>query len=388
MSLIPIKIDRTSKPPPGTPLRTDGHWSTQGLAGAWVFNEGLGSSTFDGVRQDPATVKGSSGLAGGALRGDGSSVCAKTEKSIGFPGDYSFVFHVNYKSYILNQLIAELGPITDSTQGFLINGGTATNVYIQLAIRNGGSFSQIIIPILPLNTPSQIAFVVRSSIVANAGGITAYRNGAPVTGTYPTPHKAPGALAAQQLNFLSRNSTSLFANIDLNYFFAYSRAVLDSEISSLYNNPWQIYEPETIWFEVGEAAVFEGAFSGEVSILQSLSGQIGCGGGMTSEVGSAVYGLGGGIGGSAVFNAQLNSIVQSLGGQLGVVGTTASLVSTSADILGKLGISASLASELANIGARIVEIVIGDKIYRVVITTKTGSASVSTAAGRINVITQ
>lgn len=38
----PINRDWTVKPPLGTPLRTDGHWSVQGLVGCWLFNEGGG----------------------------------------------------------------------------------------------------------------------------------------------------------------------------------------------------------------------------------------------------------------------------------------------------------------------------------------------------------
>ena len=52
--LVPIRIDRTSKPPLGTPLRSDGHWSVQGLIGAWSFNEGAGSP-FNIVGNKPST---------------------------------------------------------------------------------------------------------------------------------------------------------------------------------------------------------------------------------------------------------------------------------------------------------------------------------------------
>lgn len=38
----PINRDWTTKPPLGTPLRADGHWSVQGLVGCWLFNEGAG----------------------------------------------------------------------------------------------------------------------------------------------------------------------------------------------------------------------------------------------------------------------------------------------------------------------------------------------------------
>lgn len=46
MALVPIRVDRTSKPPLGTPLRSDGHWSVQGIVGAWAFNEGSNSKTI------------------------------------------------------------------------------------------------------------------------------------------------------------------------------------------------------------------------------------------------------------------------------------------------------------------------------------------------------
>lgn len=42
-----VKKEWTTKPPLGTPLRTDGHWSVQRLVGAWVFNEGAGGIACD-----------------------------------------------------------------------------------------------------------------------------------------------------------------------------------------------------------------------------------------------------------------------------------------------------------------------------------------------------
>jgi len=53
---VPVRRDRTVKPPPGTPLRTDGHWSVQGLVGAWAFNEGAGNKVYTELTQKTTTV--------------------------------------------------------------------------------------------------------------------------------------------------------------------------------------------------------------------------------------------------------------------------------------------------------------------------------------------
>lgn len=48
----PINRDWTVKPPLGTPLRTDGHWSVQGLVGCWLFNEGAGNRALNLVTSE------------------------------------------------------------------------------------------------------------------------------------------------------------------------------------------------------------------------------------------------------------------------------------------------------------------------------------------------
>lgn len=52
----PINRDWTVKPPLGTPLRTDGHWSVQGLVGCWLFNEGAGGSCVNAVTGKKSVV--------------------------------------------------------------------------------------------------------------------------------------------------------------------------------------------------------------------------------------------------------------------------------------------------------------------------------------------
>lgn len=49
--LIPVWRDRTQKPPMGVSLRSDGHWSVQGLVGAWAFNEGAGQYVLNSADQ-------------------------------------------------------------------------------------------------------------------------------------------------------------------------------------------------------------------------------------------------------------------------------------------------------------------------------------------------
>lgn len=53
---VPIAQDWATKPPCGTPLRTDGHWSVQGLVGCWLFNEGGGNALHGLVGKDASLI--------------------------------------------------------------------------------------------------------------------------------------------------------------------------------------------------------------------------------------------------------------------------------------------------------------------------------------------
>lgn len=144
------------------------------------------------------------------------------------------------------------------------------------------------------------------------------------------------------------------------------------------------------WLEVLAigGAVIEGAFSGEISIVQALSGQLGCGGGMSATAGSAECYGGGVEGKQGHIDANLAAIVQAL---FGNAGNSAVFSSQIADVLqamsGKQGVTGQLASELDDIGAHLIEIVIGGKIHRIVISARTGAAVILTKTGHINITT-
>lgn len=61
----PINRDWTTKPPLGTPLRTDGHWSVQGLVGCWLFNEGAGGNARSLTDNKTAAISGAVWTEGG-----------------------------------------------------------------------------------------------------------------------------------------------------------------------------------------------------------------------------------------------------------------------------------------------------------------------------------
>jgi hypothetical protein len=230
-------------------------------------------------------------------------------------------------------------------------------------------------------------------------------------------------------------------------------ALSSSQIKSLSDNPWQIYEPETIWIEVGGgggATVFSGTFSSSLDILTpSLSGQLGVGGGITATAGSATYANSGQEGKQGQLSATLAALVQalsgnagnsgslagqniitgsiagnsgnlatfastisitalfasgvityegsissalgvltaSISGNAGVSGTISATVTTGADIAGKLGLSGSFGIILEAMGCQLIEIVIGGKIHRIIISTTTGTAAILTATGTINITT-
>ncbi len=80
------------KPVLGTMLRTDGHWSVQGLIGAWGMLEGSGSKVFDLIGPNHATFQNELYWDAGGLSGDGTDDYASLDWTKLGLSDWGFTF--------------------------------------------------------------------------------------------------------------------------------------------------------------------------------------------------------------------------------------------------------------------------------------------------------
>jgi len=247
-------IDRTTKPPVGTPLRSDGHWSVTGLGIAFPFNETSGISVTDAVSGTvsthtrdqadvgPVTVDGRLLFQSGA---DGAGA--------GIP--------VTTGNIPSNAATLVCGHIVHTTNGTLedvfggIPGGTllttrkataskaATLCYETshgwVVCADGSGLA------VGAATGSATFATEVYNIVAGVydGGFKIYQNGTlkgqnnfSLTGSFSTPFDGDGYRIADNVYW------SQSAHLFLDFVYAYTRALSDAEIASLSANPWQIFE--------------------------------------------------------------------------------------------------------------------------------------------------
>lgn len=138
----------------------------------------------------------------------------------------------------------------------------------------------------------------------------------------------------------------------------------------------------------GEQVVFQGTISANMAAVSaSIIGIEGKVGKILASisVASVISGVTGNYGS---LQTTLDSLSAQLAGNAGITGFADFTISTGAEMYGKLGVSAAMSSELDEIGAYLIEIIIGGKINRIVISTKTGAAVILTSTGHINITTQ
>lgn len=268
--LIPIRRDRTSKPPLGTPLRADGHWSVQGLA-SWAFNEGAGSRIVSSRNSFASAVS--------PLWSPNGPKVASSDQS-----------------WVSNMSLA--GPLLTVMVGFSPLGAPISLSRVA-SNHNGSSYSFIL-------GPYSVSFM-RMRFNLNTGTGTDLNDPDP----YPASgdHVFCGVYDASKM-YLYRggvlkssviktgsiqnlaNVLAFGANSDLsgaapnflyNFAYVWARVLASSEVSSLSANPWQIYEPETVWIEVGGggetknliAAISANSYSS--SVLANISRELASG---------------------------------------------------------------------------------------------------------------
>lgn len=249
MSFYPVKIPWTAKPPIGTPLRS-GHWSTQGIIGAWAFNEYAGKS-FYGVG---GTLTASAGswhsdgyqTDGTAVGGGPQLTNASGASAYNFEGDFTvFVDYICLDPAEDNNCIIGKGNTTTPFP-FMVLGQYATNRFSIL--RTGSTGTAVNAVISGVGTARDVTRIA----MGKRGGdlfLHAYNKAAnyynTVTDTTTGSHAniAPLTLGNRDNGyFQSKNIYKLVL--------IYNRALSVAELESLCDNPLQIYQPRTVWVPV------------------------------------------------------------------------------------------------------------------------------------------
>lgn len=319
MALLPLRIDRTSKPPIGTPLRSDGHWSTQGLVGCWLFNEGGGSRYINlvtGISASPTIGTTAPEWKGGDLDINGT---AATSTRVLIPA-------------MLNNISGSivLGFIWDgSTTGEQTLFGTDTVNSARRYITKTSGTGNI------ATTCNSGSYIGSSAMTAgkqescaltwkSTTNVSFHFNGKPVV--------TDGVVGASTGNPASLRFGSSVYNDGgwsgiIRHAFLYNRALSADEIKSLSENPYQICEPEILWINVGSVESFTGDLAAvQASQAQSLAVELLFAGSTAqiqnanSEAIAAALGFNGSI--SQTQAQQVQTIYQALAGISGVVSQT------------------------------------------------------------------
>lgn len=249
--LIPIRIDRTSKPPLGTPLRSDGHWSVQGIVGAWAFNEGAGSTAFGG--SDNLRLLDTATLAAGLLHCN----AAKSGAEITMPSSFKLslpvymaarftvlgtppansgyfgtrVADTDIAPYVANVLVSDY---QGNFQLLWNDNGLFTSIASTEAI--SAHIGKTITMVALIKSNSQQLYLNNKLIVNNNAAI-----GNP---TY-------SGTSLLHFGWNTGQDIARYPNADYDIGWYGHSFPSPQEIASLTANPWQIYEPETVWIEVG-----------------------------------------------------------------------------------------------------------------------------------------
>jgi len=298
MALVPLRIDRTSKPPLGTPLRSDGHWGVQGLVGGWALNEGTGKTAFDGVGHNNGVVSGTAANIGplgyyndgtnaggmcqtksGALLGGlatstvlaiinttaATAAVETPETAIGSGGNaiYSERAAIGNDIYKLSLAYPSAGEnASNLTVEFTYRNDGGTLLQRRMLAPNANNGADHIVALTKNGTAHRVYFngVAGPNTTAFGSSSTAFSNA------------GLGCVIGNDLGGGAKAAWNGFIRLVL----LYSRALSPVEIASLSANPWQAYEPEIVWVEVGGTESFTGTYAAiqaiqQQSIISALS---------------------------------------------------------------------------------------------------------------------
>jgi hypothetical protein len=243
MALIPVRVDRTSKPPLGTPLRSDGHWSVQGLVGAKPFH-----STVDDATKALGVASGATqGVDGYHFANAGDRITWATTSADALSGNFSILFSVfvdavptGYQSIIArddyDQRIVLTGMEYGSSQSLLCEFGT---IFTSLLPAVDHRYKWLPIAYTASSVDGQKAYAYGSLIGSDAYTSAIFNGSSTVIGDRVSVWPLKGTLA---------------------YLFIYSRPLNAIQINAITGNPWQIYEPETVWINVENGTLNQYSF--------------------------------------------------------------------------------------------------------------------------------
>lgn len=262
MALIPIRVDRTSKPPAGTPLRTDGHWSVDGIAGHWGLLESAGSIAVDGAPWRRNTLLNADKpplWRGGALLFNG--VASTTQFSLADLPDADYLGGAAGATIVagITASASQSSPAglvlfldnaaTPSTNRVLLNitsdrainirSRSDTETQAQATTANG---------IVPVGVP----VVVASAFDLASGRQRAYVGNREVinaAASYAGATFTARSTIGAGIGCLPALPDYSFGGL-IHFVALYRRALRPEQVAALAANPWQIYEPETVWIDV------------------------------------------------------------------------------------------------------------------------------------------
>jgi len=126
------------------------------------------------------------------------------------------------------------------------------------------------------------------------------------------------------------------------------------------------------------SAAVEGVFTAALSPMEpEILGKIGCGGGVSCTAGEISYTSGGGAGNSGAINIALSCDVN-LAGASGVDGVISAAIEAILDGVGNSGCNATLAAAMEALNLQLINVAIGERIYRISFSTKTGQITITT----------
>lgn len=234
----------TTKPPAGTSLRKDGHWSTQGLVGCWSLNEGAGTRAVNLVSGVLSTaVNGAVINADGAVFSASSNQCFKDDNTPIITGNKFTVFTVaviSSQGTLSSAVCGTRETVSSPNKGFSLK-VEQYNATGKIGITFGNVSDYLFNSIA---TPADgVRFSL--SVVVNGSNATANLNGRQsetisVGQMQPTSTKGfvIGAWAPRATNSVG---DPFDGKVSVTYL--YNRALSASEIASLHVNPYQMFQP-------------------------------------------------------------------------------------------------------------------------------------------------
>lgn len=245
MALVPIRIDWTSKPPIGTPLRTDGHWSVQDLLICSVFNEG-GSTPLELVNGKWMPITYGTGTSS-QWSPDGLQLISNVTTNASPTVEYVSIGSTKCLSVVegsVVQVVKNLGA-TSGDQG-TFQAGASHRRWILHQTTNASTFNLTIV--LASGVYKYIASAVPRNITIVQG--MTWRNGGENGAGYIN-GKAGVIWAGAAVQTEVFASIPLHGNCEHDFLATYSKSLTTDQMASISASPWQVFEPKIVWVELG-----------------------------------------------------------------------------------------------------------------------------------------